>query len=78
MGQSFDIIEVAIQFFEKKRRRNIFSGLKETKSPSEEFSHAMDFPCGSAGKEFARSVGDLVSIPGLGRSPGQKKGYPFQ
>ena len=77
MGQSFDIIEVAIQFFEKKRR-NIFSGLKETKSPSEEFSHAMDFLCGSAGKEFACNVGDLVSIPGLGRSPREKKGYPFQ
>ena len=27
------------------------------------------FPCGSAGKESACSVGDLGSIPGLGRSP---------
>ena len=23
-------------------------------------------------------MGDLVSIPGLGRSPGERKGYPFQ
>ena len=23
-------------------------------------------------------MGDLVSIPGLGRSPGEEKGYPFQ
>ena len=28
----------------------------------------MDFPCGSAGKEPACTVGDLGSIPGLGRS----------
>ena len=36
------------------------------------------FPCGSAGKESACSVGDLGSIPGLGRSPGEGKGYPLQ
>ena len=36
------------------------------------------FPCGSAGKESACNVGDLVSIPGLGRSPGEGKGYPLQ
>ena len=28
------------------------------------------FPCGSVGKESACNVGDLGSIPGLGRSPG--------
>ena len=33
-------------------------------------------PCGSAGKEFAHNVGDLGLIPGLGRSPGEGKGYP--
>ena len=36
------------------------------------------FPCDSAGKESACSVGDLSSIPGLGRSPGEGKGYPLQ
>ena len=36
------------------------------------------FPCGSAGKEFACNVGDLGSIPGLGRSLGEGNGYPFQ
>ena len=30
----------------------------------------LGFPCGSAGKESACNVGDLGSIPGLGRSPG--------
>ena len=34
-----------------------------------------DFPCGSAGKESTCNVG---SIPGLGRSPGEGKGYPLQ
>ena len=36
------------------------------------------FPCGSAGKEFTCNAGDLGSIPGLGRSPGEGKGYPLQ
>ena len=36
------------------------------------------FPCGSAGKESACNVGDLGSIPGLGRSPGEGSGYPLQ
>ena len=36
------------------------------------------FPCGSAGKESARNAGDLGSIPGLGRYPGEGKGYPLQ
>ena len=38
----------------------------------------MVFPCGPAGKETACNAGDLGSIPGLGRSPGEEKGYPFQ
>ena len=35
-------------------------------------------PCGSAGKESAHNAGDLGSIPGLERSPGEGKGYPLQ
>ena len=35
------------------------------------------FPCGSAGKESACNVGDMGSVPGLGRSPGEGKGYPL-
>ena len=33
---------------------------------------------GSAGKESACNAGDLGSIPGLGRSPGEGKGCPLQ
>ena len=36
------------------------------------------FPCGSAGKESACNVGDLGPITGLGRPPGEEKGYPLQ
>ena len=38
----------------------------------------LGFPGGSAAKESARNVGDLGSIPGLGRSPEEGKGYPPQ
>ena len=38
----------------------------------------LGFPFGSAGKETACNVGDLGPIPGLGRSPGEGKGYPLQ
>ena len=39
---------------------------------------ALSFPGGSDGEESAYNVGDLGSIPGLGRSPGEGKGYPLQ
>ena len=29
-------------------------------------------------KEYAYNVGDLGSVPGLGRFPGEGKGYPLQ
>ena len=38
----------------------------------------LGFPSGSAGKKFACNAGDLGSIPGLGRSPGEGNGYPLQ
>ena len=45
------------------------------------FSHVdsdRGFPGGSAGRESACNAGDLGLIPGLGRSPGEGKGYPLQ
>ena len=38
----------------------------------------MGFPCSSVGQESACSAGNLGSIPGLGRSPGEGNGYPLQ
>jgi len=37
----------------------------------------LGFPCGSAGKESTCNAGDLGLIPGLGRSPEERKGYPL-
>ena len=34
--------------------------------------------CDSDSKESACNVEDLGSIPGLGKSPGGRKGYPLQ
>ena len=36
------------------------------------------FPGGSDGKESACNTGDLGSVLGLGRSPGEGNGYPPQ
>ena len=37
-----------------------------------------NFPGGSDGKETSCNAGDPGSDPGLGRSPGEGNGYPFQ
>ena len=39
---------------------------------------ARGFPSDSAGKQSTCNAGDLGLIPGLGRSPWEGKGYPFQ
>ena len=41
-------------------------------------STSLGFPGGSAGNESTCNVGDLGLIPGLGRFPGEGKGYPLQ
>ena len=41
-------------------------------------TYILGFPSGSADKESACNLGDLGWIPGLGRSPGEGKGYPLQ
>ena len=34
--------------------------------------------CGAHGKDSSFSAGDMGSVPGLGRSPGEGKGNPLQ
>ena len=41
-------------------------------------SSILGLPCGSPGKKSACNVVDLGLIPGLGRFPGERKGYPLQ
>ena len=38
----------------------------------------MSFPPSSVGKESACNAGNLGSIPGLGKSPGEGNGNPLQ
>ena len=38
----------------------------------------MGFPGGSDGTESICNAGNLGLIPGIGRSPGEGKGYPLQ
>ena len=44
----------------------------------EECLQGMDFPGGSDSKAPVYNVGDLGSIPGSGRSPGEGNGNPLQ
>ena len=37
----------------------------------------MGFPDSSAGKESACNAGNLGLTPGLGKAPGEEKGYPL-
>ena len=47
-------------------------------SPALFSNRNQDFSSGSDGKESACNVGDLGSIPGLRRSPGEGNGNPLQ
>ena len=57
------------------RNRNLHRGNTDLESI---FPLLSGFPCGSTGRESACHVGDLGSIPQLGRLPGEGKGYPLQ
>ena len=39
---------------------------------------SLELVCGSDGKESACNAGDMGSIPGWGRSPGERNGNPLQ
>ena len=40
--------------------------------------HTRGFPGGSDGKESTCNAGDLSSVPGSGKSPGEGNDYPLQ
>ena len=42
------------------------------------FYYVLGFPCGLSGKKSACNAGDLGSIPGLGRSPGEGKVFSLR
>ena len=57
-----------------------FKGLQELSlgSKAVALGHLLGFPCSAVGKESACSAGDLGSIPGMERSPGEGNGNPLQ
>ena len=63
------ILETPVQFLDQE-------DLLEKRQATH--SSILGLPLCSAGKEPICNVGDLGLIPGLGRSPGEGKGYPLQ
>ena len=56
----------------------IVHGVAKSQTRLSDFHFSQRFPGGSDGKESACNVGDLGSIPGLGKIPREGKGYPLQ
>ena len=56
---------------------NLESVIMNEISQKEENQHVLT-PSGSVSKESACNAGDLGSIPGSGRSPGERNGNPLQ
>ena len=63
---------------EEQRAGCSATSLPEDEPPGPAAWNQLGLPCVSAGKETACNVGDLDSISGLGRSPGEGKGYLLQ
>ena len=55
-----------------------FSQREVAEVEAEAIQHIVGFPGGSDSKQSACNVGDLGSIPGLGRSPAEEHGKPLQ
>ncbi|CAI9164739.1 unnamed protein product [Rangifer tarandus platyrhynchus] len=74
-GCRFWLIKVSChEIFERLLYASIYRDLPSAKlSPSR-----WGVPGGSDDKESTCGAGDLGSIPGLGRSPGEGSGYPLQ
>ena len=60
----------------KKMEAQVIEGLKYEEL--HETLEVIGLPWWLAGKESSCNAGDLGSIPGLGRSPGEWNGYPLQ
>ena len=77
------IVTLLFNFYAEYIMRNV--GLEETQAEIKicerninNLRYAGGFPVGSEVKASASNVGDLGSIPGSGRSPGEGNGNPLQ
>ena len=73
---SFFIFYCSVGQYNKPVRFFILCFLIGNSGPTLGFIYG--FPYGSTGKESACNAGDLGSIPGLGRSPGEGNSWPLQ
>ena len=71
---------VLLPFLKSFHNKGAYSGPRASHFPTcEKIKSFLVFICSdSVGKESACNVGDLGSIPGWGRSPGEGKSYPLQ
>ena len=69
-GQYSDIVEI---FIVSEHKYEII-----VINISKNLMRKVGFLCGLAGKESSYNAGDPGSIPGLGRSPGEGRGYSLQ
>ena len=75
IDQSIGSPRICSSISKQNHKTEIESYLMPTPTlPAVSFREKVGLPCGSAGKESACNAGDLGSIPGLRRSPGEGKG----
>ena len=75
---SMDMNSSKFQEIVKGREAGCAAGHGVPKSQTPLSGWTIDIICDSAGKKSTCNVEDLGLIPGLGRSPGEGKGYPLQ
>ena len=79
IADSMDMSLSELQELVKDREawRAAIHGVAKSQTRLSNFN-SLHFSDSSVGKECACNAGDPSSIPGLGRSPGEGKGYPLQ
>jgi len=68
---------VSTSLFQGRKRLWRMQKLLQDLSLQVQIRTLLRFLCGSAGKESVCNAGDLGSIPGFARSPGEGKDYPL-
>ena len=69
--------ELREMVMDRKAWRAVIHGVAKSRTRLSDWTE-LNFPGGSEGKMSACDAGDLGSIPGLGRSPGEGNGNPLQ
>ena len=74
----FIILHVAVQFSQHHLLKSFIESIPFTIATKRIKYLGINLPKETNGKASAYNVGDLGSIPGLGRSPGEGNGNPLQ